>query len=214
MNKFVHNIDRLKTGETDSPASPESSADRREHSRHLTVMRVARLANQEIEGLGVVRNVSEGGMMIEAHVEVDIGDGLTISLLEDQQVAGKVVWKREGLIGVAFDDSVSVDEVLARPVLQGDGKRTRLPRLTVEREALVHVGDRKIPAMIVDVSQRGAKLHSTSRFHVNDQILIALADCRHVRGTVKWHSGETVGIEFHRLLGVDELVQWLPKDQG
>lgn len=175
-------------------------------------MRVARLANQEIEGLGVVRNVSEGGMMIEAHVDVAVGNSLTISLLEDQHVTGKVVWKRDGMIGVAFDDSVSVDDVLARPTWQTDGKRTRLPRLTVNRDAVVHIGDRKISAMVLDVSQRGAKLRSISRLHINDQILIALGDCRHVRGTVKWHSGETVGIEFHRLLGVDELVRWLPKD--
>lgn len=194
--------------------SAENDGDRREHFRLLTVMRVARLANKEIEGLGVVRNVSEGGMMIDAHVDVEIGTILTVSLLEDHQVTGEVVWKEGSSIGVSFGDAVDVEQVLARPMLQTDGKRTRLPRLTVDREAMIHVGDRKVSATVCDVSQRGAKLSSAGKFHVNDQVLIALADCRNVRGTVKWHAGQTIGVEFHRLLGVDELVQWLPKDAG
>ena len=115
------------------PQVDGNSAERREHYRHLTVMRVAKLVNEalQIEGLGVVRNVSDGGMMIEAHIAVEVGQVIAVSLLEDRKVLGEITWKEGNAIGISFDAPVPIEDVLARPDRLGDGRKVRLPRLQV-----------------------------------------------------------------------------------
>lgn len=204
---------RKPTVESENAPESQEAQDRREHLRHLTVMRVAKLENEEleIEGLGVVRNVSEGGMMIDAHISVEIGQRITVSLLEDHNVAGEVLWKDGDSIGIAFDSPVKTEYVLARPAALKDGRKPRLPRLTVNRIAQIQLGPKKIEARVCDVSQRGAKIECKDRLLPNEQILIVLGEQK-VRGTIKWHTGNFSGVEFHRLLPVDELLQWLPKN--
>lgn len=65
-----------------------------------------------------VRNLSAGGMMAEADVEVAIDDRITVELRNIGQVEGKIAWVRDGRFGVMFD--VPVDPKLARkPAKQG-----------------------------------------------------------------------------------------------
>ena len=207
-------LSRIEKGDGHGPPQVDgNSAERREHYRHLTVMRVAKVVNEalQIEGLGVVRNVSDGGMMIEAHIAVDVGQIIAVSLLEDRKVLGEIMWKEGNAIGISFDAPVPIEDVLARPDRLGDGRKVRLPRLQVNRpgEATGTIG--KVPVGICDLSQRGAKLESQHRFAVGEQILVA-RDGQKVRGTVKWRKPGFCGVEFHRLLPVDELLKWLPQD--
>ena len=54
---------------------PRMTADRRQHNRNVKVMRVARLKDVKLhaECLGLVRDVSPGGMMIDADFPLEIG---------------------------------------------------------------------------------------------------------------------------------------------
>ncbi|WP_373472440.1 hypothetical protein [Sphingorhabdus lacus] len=45
------------------------------------------------------------------------------------------------------------------------------------------------------------------KLHAN--ILVRLNRENAVRATVKWRAGNMIGVEFHRLLSVDELGVWL-----
>lgn len=197
-----------------SPGDAERRKDGRKDGRKVRVMRVARLSNPQLhaEGLGVVRDVSPGGMMIDAHFTLEIGQSVTIALFDDQELTGEIVWKDGQTVGVHFDEQVPVEQILVKPATNPDGRRTRLPRLTVRKAAQLVVGEKLVGAIICDVSQRGAKLQCESRLSMHSNILIRLGRHRPVRATVKWRGGDFTGVEFHRLLAVDELVQWLQPD--
>ena len=188
-----------------------NDADRRQHARNIKVMRVARLSNRQLdaEGLGMVRDVSSGGMMIDAHFKLDIGQSVTIALLDDQELSGEIVWQDGNTVGVRFNSPTPIDSILAKPALKSDGKRARLPRFSVNKTAQIVIGSKISPATICDVSQRGAKLQCDTKIGMHDNVLIKLGEHRPVRGTVKWRCGELTGVEFHRLLSVDELALWL-----
>ena len=53
-----------------------------------------------------VRNLSTQGMMGEGHVPLSSGTRLTVSLPDQGEVAGTVVWVQKPRFGVAFDRSV------------------------------------------------------------------------------------------------------------
>ncbi len=53
-----------------------------------------------------VRNLSEGGLMIELDRIVDVGTRVTLTLRGIGRVEGKVAWFAEGRAGVALDHTI------------------------------------------------------------------------------------------------------------
>ena len=58
-----------------------------------------------------VRNLSAGGLMAEAPVEVERGDVVHIGLRNIGDLSGKVAWKAEGRFGIAFDRPIDPKQV-------------------------------------------------------------------------------------------------------
>ena len=56
--------------------------------------------------VGRVRNLSAGGMMVEAPAAPGINDRFGIDLRGIGHVTGRVAWARDGKIGFAFDDLI------------------------------------------------------------------------------------------------------------
>jgi hypothetical protein len=186
-------------------------AERRQHTRNLRVMRVARIAIPDIhaEGLGMVRDVSPGGMMIDAHFDLEIGQSVSIALLDDQELTGIVAWKEGSMVGISFADEVPTEQILAKPSAQADGRRARLPRFTVKNPVQLKMDAATADALLLDVSQRGGKLQCEGKFRVHNNLLMRTEGHRPVGATVKWRAADMLGVEFHRLLSVGELDQWL-----
>lgn len=198
-------------GSSDATMNAEEQGERRQFARNLRVMRVARLAAPDLdaEGLGMVRDVSPGGMMIEAHFDIALGQSVSIALLDDQELSGTVAWKEGRMIGVSFSREVPVEQILAKPAPQPDGKRARLPRFSVQKPVQLKLDTTTLDATLYDVSQRGAKLQCEGKLRVHGNLLLRAEGNRPVGATIKWRAGDMLGVEFHRLLAVDELEQWL-----
>lgn len=189
--------------------SAEELAERRRQARSLRVMRVARLAALDAEGLGMVRDVSPGGMMIDANFDLAIGQPVSIALLDDQELTGTVVWKDRNMLGISFAEEIPVEEILAKPSIKPDGKRARLPRFAVQKTVEIKLDSMTVDAMLHDISQRGAKLKCDAKLPVHGNLLIRAEGHRPVGATIRWRAGDMIGVEFHRLLSVEELEQWL-----
>lgn len=188
--------------------------DRRAARRHLTVLRVAKIENDKVERMGIVRNISEGGMMIDVRFPFEVGQAVSISLIDEQPIEATVVWRRGFTIGAQFATRAIVGDVLSRPSRLDDGRLARLPRLVVNKEATVKAYGRPISVTVCDVSQRGAKLKSSQELLPNENIEILVSADRPVHATVRWQAGDMAGVEFHQALPVSALVDWLPEEPG
>lgn len=188
-----------------------NDADRREHNRNIKVMRVARLKDVKLhaECLGMVRDVSSGGMKIDADFPLEIGQTISVALLDDQELNGGVVWIDGKTVGVKFDQPIAVEQILARPSIKTDGRRARLPRFKVNKTVQLVYNDKPVEAKLMDLSQRGAKLCSDSKLKMHSNLLVRLSPTQAVRASVKWQTTNMLGVEFHRLLSVEELSVWL-----
>ena len=77
-----------------------------------------------------VRNLSNSGMMIDGGLIAERGQRLVVSLRQVGEVAGKVAWKQNGKIGIAFDDEI--DAAAARTKLySGESEAPRYSRPAV-----------------------------------------------------------------------------------
>jgi hypothetical protein len=189
-----------------SAAISPSTAGHREHRRHYTTLRVAKLVSETTEALGVVRNVSAGGMMIDSHASLTVGQVVTVSLFDGHHVEATIIWQKDMTIGLQFESPVDVKDLLAGPPQAAKGKRSRLPRLKADRLAIIDFGSNQITTVrLCDLSQRGARILTDKPLAANQDVWLWLNGVKPVRGTVRWYKDGSAGIAFHELLGVKEL---------
>ena len=67
-----------------------------------------------------VRNLSPGGMLAEAKVQVAQGAAVEVDLRNVGRVAGRIIWAGEGKFGIAFDRSVDPQAVRRQVVSESD----------------------------------------------------------------------------------------------
>lgn len=185
-------------------------SDRRESLRHRAVMRAARLSSciHKVEGMGIVRNISEGGMMVQSSLSFETGELVVISLLDGDRIEGEVVWQDGTEFGIKFCSWISVDAVLARSDADGGKLRPRPPRIIIDRPILLRTGSVLADARLCDISQRGAKIQFSKYLPIDCRVQISHDALRPVGGCVKWQAGEQVGLEFHRTLSIEEMTGW------
>ena len=200
--------------DTGPVADVTGRVERRAHVRSVKVMRVARLKDIRVnaESLGLVRDISPGGMMIEALVPLEVGQSISIALLDDQELTGEVIWCEGTTVGVQFASEISVDDILAKPALQKDGQRTRLPRFKTCKPIIMNCEDKAFEGVLANISQRGAKILSDAKPRMNSNLVIRLNALCSVAATVKWRTPSIIGVEFHRTLPMAELAQWIAAD--
>lgn len=66
-----------------------------------------------------VRNISEGGLMAELPVVVEIGSPVSLDLRGIGPTSGRIAWCTQGRVGVAFDRQID-PKLVRKPVGGGD----------------------------------------------------------------------------------------------
>ena len=87
----------------------------------LFLKAVLRFPASKEEGEVRIRNLSAGGLMAEAPVQVARGEKVELNLRNIGWITGTVAWVAEGRIGIAFDQPID-PKVARKPVGQGDSE--------------------------------------------------------------------------------------------
>jgi len=192
--------------------APPSQLDRRVQDRQVAVLRVAKLRTPLGEELCRVRNISSGGLMAHVYSSLNVGDAVTAEFKSGHPISGKIVWRRAGLAGMAFDEAVNAAAVLSgddfAPALQ-----PRAPRLGIKLRARIRVGANYRAVTLCDISQGGAKIAPSVTSETGQKVVLMVAGLPAVAGIVRWHDDEQTGrnqagIQFDIALPFDTLAQW------
>lgn len=187
-------------------SKPPSPSERRDGDRHLTLFRVGAMTVSGRRELCLIKNISEGGMMIRPYCSLAIGDQLTIELKTGFTVQCVVAWVREETVGVEFATAVDVLEILSNSV---DGPRPRMPRIEVDCFATVRDGATVHRMRVHDVSQGGVKLETAVVLTKGSDLVVSLQGLDPQPAAVRWTDAGHLGVTFNRLLPLTELVAWL-----
>lgn len=194
----------------DDAANETIEEERRKQQRHRTIFRAARLSSRvhDVQGLAIVRNISEGGMRIESQLGFENGEHVVVSLADGDRIEGEVVWQDGNAFGIRFFSWVSVEQVLARTTDNVGHFKSRPPRIVLDLPIVIRTGNMLIDARLCDLSQRGAKLQFDKYLAIDSRVQISHNDLRPISGSVKWQASNLLGIEFHRTLSVEEFSEW------
>lgn len=118
----MKSIDRPPVSGRDSAPDGEAASAQRAGSRDSLFLMGRLTLGDESQPRDVrIRNLSEGGLMIEIGRPIALDMTLTLNLRGIGDVTGRVAWCAEGRVGIALDRPI--DPMLARKPV-GGGKRT------------------------------------------------------------------------------------------
>jgi hypothetical protein len=191
---------------TDVPRPTDERAD----DRLLALLPVAKLVADGWQDLCRIRNISAGGVMAETTVPHEADELVRLELHSGQHISGRIVWVRGSCVGIKFDQSVDLREVLAnrRPRI---GFRPRPARLDIKCTATVKLAGLYHKVEVQDVSLGGIKVFLPLRDVRSGEVLVTVESLRPVKGTIRWCRDGMMGIVFHQPLNFDELAEWLSK---
>jgi len=187
------------------PRPPE----RRSEERVLPTLRVAKLSSAIGEQLIRIRNMSAGGLMADCSRCPPIGETVRIEL-SGQSIPAVVVWIRDGLIGLKFDQGVDLGELLAGRKPR-HGFRQRPPRLEIGCSATVKLRKLYYKVEVHDMSLGGMKVGPIEEYCIGEKVIVVVESLRPIRGEVRWYSDRRAGIVFDQELSFEELAEWVGK---
>lgn len=182
--------------------------DRRGAGRELTILRTAKLITDRGEELCRIRNISAGGIRAESCIPHADGAHVVIELRSDQRLAGSVAWSRKTSIGIRFDESVDVAQVLSKSA--GDKRQyARQPRVQTPCVARLQIGavTHKVP--VTDISQGGIKVVADETCRVGTPVVVTVDGLPSVEGAIRWVRDGEAGIAFNKPIHFDQLTRWL-----
>ena len=183
--------------------------ERRDNERVAPLLRVSKLVCEHGDRLIRVRNVSAGGLMAEIPEPPRVGEQVLVEL-SSQKIPSTVVWIREGMVGIKFDQTVDLGELLAGRKPR-HGFRQRPPRLEVACKASVRVGKVYYNVNVHDISLGGIKVEPIDEYCVGQDVVVVVESLRPIKGNVRWYSDRRAGIVFTEPLEFEELAEWIGK---
>ena len=181
----------------------------RSDSGAVPLLRVAKLIHSSGGQLIRVRNVSAGGLMAEIANPPAVGEPVSLEL-SSQKIPSTIVWTREGMVGVKFDQTVDLGELLAGRKAR-HGFRPRPPRLEVACKASVRLGKIYYTVDVHDISLGGLKVEPIDEYCVGKTVQVIVESLRPIKGEVRWYSERKAGIVFEKPLEFEELAEWVGK---
>lgn len=183
--------------------------DRRTKPRHITILRVGTIVIDGRHELCLIRNISAGGLMAHVYSVLKPEQRLEVELKTHQRVVGKVSWCSGSNVGIAFDEPVDVEDLLASNSELQNGWRPRLPRVEVDRLGTLRVGSRIHALNTRDISQGGVKIEIDQPLDVGAEIVVTLEELPPIQGVVRWYQEGLCGISFNQIIPFHELINWL-----
>jgi len=195
--------------------SPPMPPERRQNTRHVTVLRVAKLQTVRSEELCLVRNISAGGLMAHIYSELNIGEPVTAEFKSGQSVSGRVLWRREGLAGIQFNETVNASRLLADSHdYSTSSQQPRAPRVGVDVRARVRVGAHYHSVKMCNISQSGGRISPGAQFESGQKLVLMLTGLPPIAGCVRWTNKDHAGIAFDNPIAFEVLARWVPTMQA
>ena len=200
----------------------------RHEDRHVLRGKATRamLQGEEIEAS--LLNLSSNGVMIACRYPVSIGDEIAIAIEDCAPITTAVRWARDGRIGLEFIAETEIiadagvrdliintirkeaDQASYGPskLIVGSERRTTHMRHNLLWMGKLKSDGREATCRLRNVSGTGAMVSTSTELVLseNQQVVLSLAEAGDIRGRVRWHSGQEVGVQFDAPFDVALLV--------
>ena len=172
--------------------------------RSSLMCRTAKLLCESGEYVCIVRDVSATGARIRLFHDAPPDQHLFLELANGDRYAMERVWQQGDQLGFRFSCTIDVDRFIAEP-----SPYPRRPiRLRLQSPADVIVDGVISPAVLLDLSQQGARIEAGRKFALEQKLWLSLDGLPRRFGCVRWREGYSHGLVLQQSLKLDELAQY------
>ncbi|HYI40895.1 MAG TPA: PilZ domain-containing protein [Allosphingosinicella sp.] len=179
--------------------------------RHLFFFRPATLLGDGGHRPIEILAFAESGAIVRIGERLQEGARLTLELNYHYRFAIRVEWSSDTLAGLEFKDREQVRETLAA---RDRGHPYRAPRLGLDAEVVLRLGETCLTAQAQDVSEGGIKIELADPGHVGREASVIVPGMPPVAGRIRWCRDGHSGLSFERPLPFRYLLDCLTRQPG
>ncbi|MBW8752904.1 MAG: PilZ domain-containing protein [Sphingomonadales bacterium] len=190
---------------------PDNRPDSRSAQRIMTVYKAARIGCAQADDLGLIRNISTEGVMVETQLTLGVDETVFIEIQSGNPMPGRVRWTRDGMTGIQLDRPIDLTEALRSSGAGDVVDRIRPPRFDRSVEAALQCDGHHWSAATRNISLSGAQI-GTDRAIIlpkDAHAMLRIDGLGTLGGVVRWRRGSGIGIRFEHPLPLRHFQQWL-----
>lgn len=182
----------------------------------MTVFKAARIGTDRADDLGLIRNISTGGLMIETRLALVVDEPVVIEIQSGKPMEGRVRWSKDGMTGIQLASTIEVAEALRTSSPGEVIDRIRPPRFERAVEATLQYESRQWPAITQNISLSGAQIVTERALLLprNAHAALRVEGIGTISGELRWRRGNNIGIKFEQPLPLRHFQQWLHEVGG
>lgn len=184
--------------------------DRRRDIRSCAVLFMAKVVSPNVEGICLVRNISQSGAWLKTSMAIDPGVQITIEFGPGLTISGIARWRQGGRVGFQFDDQIDTDLVMHAI----GGKDWHLaPGLQRHVPATVSSDQGHGAAMLRSISLWGVCIEAQCirTLAPGSRVTVSVKGFLNRTGRVIWRQDRYVGVEFDEALPFSKLDHWIAR---
>lgn len=188
-----------------------NTTDNRSAQRVMTVFKAARIGTRDADDLGLIRNISVEGVMVETQLELGVDDPVVIEIQSGRPIAGRVRWSRDGRAGIQLACQIDLTEALRTSHPEDVVDRIRPPRFDRVVAATLQFEGRSMPVTTRNISLSG--LHVVTDIPLilpaNAHVMLGVEGLGNLGAVLRWRRGSGFGLRFEHPLALRQFQQWL-----
>lgn len=173
------------------------------------VLRVGILTGAGRSTFCLVRNISPQGVQVRLFGVLAEGSEVHLRLGDEDSLAGRLVWIRDGLAGIEFNEPLDPLTMLRAMQKLAPARRRSAPRVDTFARAVVRTGGKTYAAELRDISTSGAKLRTQRPIHPGPVVMLDLPDLPALRTFVRWFDGNDLGLAFEAPIPIQVIADWI-----
>jgi hypothetical protein len=191
----------MSQAEQQAPDHAERFVEMRAAPRSSLMCRTGKILCESGEYVCVVRDVSATGARLKLFHAAPPDQHLFLELANGDRYAMERVWAQGEHVGFRFSCTIDVDRFIAEP-----SHWPRRPiRINLQRPADVTADGVVSPALLLDLSQHGARIEAGRKFALEQKLWLAIGDRPARFGCVRWRRGYRHGLVLQQSFRLDEL---------
>lgn len=168
-------------------SKPLIAEDRRATERYSTTFLTCCLESRSGAQIGVIRNISEGGAMIESRLPVSVGERIRYQREPHGDVWARVVWVKDGRMGVKHEEVTP---------LTGPKTNFRAVRIPYCGKGVIWMREKAFEGWFVNLSQSGFLIELDCLFMPKANVTLEIGSRTFENCSIARNDGFLVGGRF------------------
>lgn len=181
-------------------------SDRRASPRFRTVCFDVKINRGGRIGLFRARNISDAGMMLNTHVQLEVGEKVLIGLSDRIAIRGTVLWCNDRCCGIQFDQPIDCTALLeAGAEHKREDRRAGALRVTTRKLATTYAENGIRAVNVINVSHRGMGLAHDGSLQKDMLVKVIVENGVEREARVRWTMNGRAGVRLLEPLTCEEI---------